>query len=88
MGSRELIVRLRCSKKKHEIISQLLVSYDHACECLRCMPEAGCCVRLGPLRVPFEFCGDVIFCLVALFVEKSDHLVFKCGQVWIILNCV
>lgn len=82
MGRRELILRLRCSEKTREIICRLLVSYDHACEFLRCMSEAGRCVRLGLLRVPLEF--QVVsrhcrLCPMAVLVERDDHLTFKCG---------
>lgn len=46
-------------------------------------------MRFRSWNVPFEF--EIVlswcrFCLMAVFTERDDHLMFKCGQLWITLN--
>lgn len=86
MDSREVIVRLRCSEKTHEIICRLLVSFERACERFMCMPEAGCCCEIKAIGWHVHSQNSVrvgvVFCLKALFVERGDHLGFQLVWGW------
>lgn len=56
------------------------------------MPEVGrrCEIRITACAVSdLSLCyGGVVFCLMPWFVERGDHLAFKCGRVWITLSRV
>lgn len=83
MDRREVIVRLRCSEKTHQIICQLSVSFEHTCDLFDVCPWIGERVseqnrtNEGHVRNPGVGSACAAVFLKSLFGKIGNHLGFQ-----------